>query len=211
MGPIRNSCLEELLTLQPRPLKSKFGRRLLLLFVGCAVIPIALVASISYRHVTRHLQTQSSNRLDHAAEALGQAMFERLLLLDATLRSIPPRAVAQLHDPAATPTAPSEPAPRLESQRGRGTSGRVARRNRLPDLDVTRLLSTGLDLLASRRFIALEFVADNGRRTPVFGQMAELPPLGTAERADLEAGLPLIVTRPAPRGYRRAAGLSRQR
>ena len=74
LGPVgltRNSCLEDFVTLQPRPLNSRFGRRLLVLFVGCAVVPIALVASISYRHVTRHLQTQSSNRLDHAAEALG--------------------------------------------------------------------------------------------------------------------------------------------
>ncbi len=197
------------MTLQPRSLKSRFGRRLLLLFVGCAVVPIAVVASISYRHVTRHLEAQSSNRLDHAAEALGQAMFERLLLLDATLRSIPPRAVAQLREPAVG--APSSPSPRPEvgNAHASGTRGRVIRRGRQPDLDASRLLSTGLDLLASRRFLALEFVSDAGLRTPVFGQMAEPPPLASADRADLTAGLPLIVTRPAEAGDRRVYLLRR--
>jgi diguanylate cyclase (GGDEF)-like protein len=205
VGPIRNSCLKELLSLQPRPLTSRFGRRLLVLFVGCAVIPIALVASISYRHVTRHLEAQSSNRLDHASEALGQAMFERLLLLDATLRSIPPRAVAQLRDPGAAPPPRSKAPARLGRQPGRGASSR----DRLPDFDATRMLSAGLDLLASRRFVALEFVTDNGHRTPVFGRMAELPPLGSAEQADLGANLPLIVTRPTAGGDRRVYLLRR--
>ena len=189
MGLTRNSFLEDFVTLQPRPLNSRFGRRLLVLFVGCAVVPIALVASISYRHVTRYLEAQSSSRLDHASEALAQAMFERLLLLDATLKSIPPRAVAQLLEPGTAPPIRPEPAPRVRNRRH-------------PDLDANRLLSTGLDLLASRRFAALEFVTEDGRRTPVFGRMAAQPSLGAAERADLAAGLPLIVTRPTPRGDR---------
>jgi diguanylate cyclase (GGDEF)-like protein len=207
-GPIRYSCLEDFVTLQPRPLRSRFGRRLLMLFVGCAVVPIALVASISYRHVTRHLEAQSSSRLDHASEALAQAMFERLLLLDATLKSIPPSAVRQLLDPRPLlPTRP-EPAPQHRPPRGSGTRSRLGA-ERQTDLDAGRLLSTGLDLLASRRFVALEFVADDGRRTPVFGQMAELPPVATAERADLAAGVPLIVTRPGPRGERQVYLLRR--
>ncbi|HKU60182.1 MAG TPA: hypothetical protein VJQ44_03115, partial [Gemmatimonadales bacterium] len=105
------------MTLQPRPLSSRFGRRLLVLFVACAVIPIALVATISYRHVTRHLEAQSSSRLDHASEALAQATFERLLLLDATLKSIPPGAVTQLVAPGVTPPAQRLPAPRAEQRR----------------------------------------------------------------------------------------------
>jgi diguanylate cyclase (GGDEF)-like protein len=172
-----------------------------MLFVGCAVVPIALVASISYRHVTRYLEAQSSSRLDHASEALAQAMFERLLLLDATLKSIPPIAVKQLLDPRTLPPTSTEPAPQTRLPHGSRTRTRLGA-ERQTDLDAGRWLSTGLDLLASRRFVALEFVADNGRRTPVFGQMEELPPVATAERADLAAGVPLIVTRPGPRGER---------
>ena len=179
-----------------------------MLFVGCAVVPIALVASISYRHVTRYLEAQSSSRLDHASEALAQAMFERLLLLDATLKSIPPRAVKQLLDPRTLPPTNTEPAPQIRLPHGSRTRTRLGA-ERQTDLDAGRLLSTGLDLLASRRFVALEFVADNGRRTPVFGQMEELPPVATAERADLAAGVPLIVTRPGPRGERQVYLLRR--
>ena len=114
------------MTLQPRPLKSRFGRRLLVLFVGCAVLPIALVASISYRHVTRYLEAQSSSRLDHASEALAQAMFERLLLLDATLKSIPPRAVAQLNEPGTARPSRPEPPQQPRKRRASGTPRRAA-------------------------------------------------------------------------------------
>jgi diguanylate cyclase (GGDEF)-like protein len=194
-------------TLQPRPLQSRFGRRLLVLFVGCAVVPIALVASISYRHATRHLEDQSAARLDHSAEALGRAMFERLLLLDATLKSIPPRAIAQLL--AAPPVDSSAASARPAALDPGGRGSRVAARRlnvRHPgvhhptDADAGRMLTAGLDLLASRRFLAVEFVTENGRRTPVFGQMGTLPAPTPAERADLALGVPLILTRPGPDG-----------
>ena len=83
-------------TLAPAPLQSRFGRRLLLLFVGCAVLPIALVAAVSYGHITRELRSQSEARLHQANKAMGLALYERLLLLDATLKSISPRVLRQL-------------------------------------------------------------------------------------------------------------------
>jgi diguanylate cyclase (GGDEF)-like protein len=87
------------LSRHPGPLRSRFGRRLLLLFIGCAVLPTAVVATVSYRHVTRYLLTQSETRLHQASKTFGAAIFERLLLLDATLKSVPtrdllPRAIA---------------------------------------------------------------------------------------------------------------------
>jgi diguanylate cyclase (GGDEF)-like protein len=187
-------------TLQPRPLKSRFGRRLLVLFVGCAVIPIALVASISYRHATRHLEAQGAARLDHAAEALGHAMFERLLLLDATLKSIPPLAIAQLLTTGARPDS-LDAASATESRMpvagvGTAATSGARRRGASARTQAARMLTTGLDLLARRRFVALEFVADGGRRTAVFGKMGELPQLDPAGRADLALGVPLIVTQP---------------
>jgi len=83
-------------TLPPAPLQSRFGRRLFLLFVGCAVVPIAVVAAMSYGHVARELRSQSERRLHQANKALGLAIYERLLLLDATLKSIPPQVLLQL-------------------------------------------------------------------------------------------------------------------
>ena len=57
---------------------------------------MAVLALLSYRHVKQQLYRQSENRLQQANVALGQAIFERLLLLDATLKSIPPQAILQL-------------------------------------------------------------------------------------------------------------------
>src|SRR5690242_3139441 len=94
---------------------------------------------------------------------MGLALYERLLLLDATLKSVPPEVV-------------------LEQQRARGES------------DEHGVLTMGLDLLASRRFLALEFETDGGRRIPVFGRLAERPPLTGRDRDDLRANLPLIRT-----------------
>ena len=83
------------LSRHPGPLRSRFGRRLLLLFVGCAVIPTAVVATVSYRHVTQYLIAQSETRLHQASKTFGAAIFERLLLLDATLKNIAAHAILQ--------------------------------------------------------------------------------------------------------------------
>ncbi|HET9041124.1 MAG TPA: HAMP domain-containing protein [Gemmatimonadales bacterium] len=126
------------------------------------MLPIAIVAAVSYHHVRAELRSQAERRLQQANKALGLAVYERLLLLDATLRSIPPRVLAQLRD-----AAPAQ------------ASG---------------MLNTGLDLLASRRFVALEFIGDDGRRLPVFGRLQERPSLTGGNRQDLRLGLPLILS-----------------
>ena len=72
----------------PGPLKSRFGRRLLLLFVGSTVLPTAVVATLSYRQVTRYLVAQSETSLHQASKAFGAAIFERLLMVDATLKNV---------------------------------------------------------------------------------------------------------------------------
>ncbi len=160
------------------PLQSRFGRRLLVLFVGCALVPIIVLALLSYRHVARQLRTQSEIRLHQANKALGLAIFERLLLLDATLRSIPPAALVQLG--AGTPASPLEAPPAVPDSRALGAS---------------RMLSAGLDLVTSRRLLALEFVTETGARIPIFGRLAENPLDDHGLDEDLALGLPAIVTR----------------
>ena len=76
------------LSRHPGPLRSRFGRRLLLLFVGSTVLPTAVVATLSYRQVTRYLIAQSETSLHQASKAFGTAIFERLLMLDATLKNV---------------------------------------------------------------------------------------------------------------------------
>ena len=115
-------------TFTSTPLRSRFGRRLLILFVGCALVPMAVLAVLSYRHVKQQLYRQSETRLQQANRALAQAVFERLLLLDATLKSIPPRAILQLDAAKRLPrtSAPQrKPRPKLGNQtQAGGADGR---------------------------------------------------------------------------------------
>jgi diguanylate cyclase (GGDEF)-like protein len=199
-------------TFRPKPLQSRFGRRLLVLFVGCAVVPIAVVAGVAYRHVTQQLRIQSENRLRQSSKALGLAVFERLLLLDATLKSIPRRALLPEHarshpEPAAT-VLPSQRLSRGNRPQGIGADGKfslggvVIDRGGGPkhaaperwDREASRTLIAGVDLLARQRFVALEFVLEDGdKRVPVFGQLDHLPMITADNRRDLALGLPLIL------------------
>src|SRR4051812_50014404 len=88
---------------------------------------MAVLAVLSYRHVKQQLYRQSEARLEQANRALGQAVFERLLLLDATLKSIPPRAILQLAAAKRLPqAAPPVRPPRLGNQTQTGSpDGRV--------------------------------------------------------------------------------------
>jgi diguanylate cyclase (GGDEF)-like protein len=123
-----------ILSRHPGPLRSRFGRRLLVLFIGCAVLPTAVVATVSYRHVTRYLLAQSETRLHQASKAFGAAIFERLLLLDATLKNIPASALlpSRAQAGSATPPAPildpvaSERFTALEFVPDRGTRVRLS-------------------------------------------------------------------------------------
>jgi len=63
-------------------LRSKVGRRIFVLFVVCALLPIAALAIISFSQVTKQLQQQSLTRLQQASEALGMSTIERLTLLE---------------------------------------------------------------------------------------------------------------------------------
>src|SRR5918998_1352044 len=200
------------MTLPSTPLRSRFGRRLLALFVGCAFVPMAVLAVLSYRHVKQQLYRQSENRLQQANLALGQAIFDRLLLLDATLKSIPPQAILQLLVSKQKPPAPRPlPAPpKLGNQTQTGNlDGRVAMGGIVLDrpkaasrpapsraelIAASQALIAGLDLLARQRFEAVEFVGDDGKRMEIFGRLERRPKLTSRDSSDLRLGLPLIVT-----------------
>ncbi|MBA3555270.1 MAG: EAL domain-containing protein [Gemmatimonadales bacterium] len=100
-------------------MRSRFGRRLLLLFVGCAVVPTAVVATMSYRHVTQYLIAQSETRLHQASKTFGAAIFERLLLLDGTLKNLAAHPILQV-SAGGSSSRPGLPA--LDPSAGRGFS-----------------------------------------------------------------------------------------
>ncbi len=215
------------MTFPSTPLRSRFGRRLLALFVGCAFVPMAVLAALSYRQVKQQLYRQSENRLQQANLALNQAVFDRLLLLDATLKSIPPQVILQLYraQRKLTPAPKPKPKPQVISRLGPGNQtqtgnldGRVAMGGILLDrrpkpapigqaqpspsraelIAASQALIAGLDLLARQRFVAVEFVGDDAKHIEIFGRLARRPNLTSRDSSDLRLGLPLIVTEHLP-------------
>jgi putative nucleotidyltransferase with HDIG domain len=69
-------------------LRSKVARRIFLLFVLCALLPIAALAIVSFGHVTQELNRQSQRRLHQASKAIALGIYERLLLLEGEMRIV---------------------------------------------------------------------------------------------------------------------------
>jgi len=72
--------------IEPRFLRSKVGRRIVLLFILCALLPIGGLAIVSFTQVTNQLNEQSRQRLREASKSKGMAILERLTLLELALR-----------------------------------------------------------------------------------------------------------------------------
>jgi diguanylate cyclase (GGDEF)-like protein len=72
-------------------LGSRFGHRLLLLFVVCALVPACAVAWLSYRSASRQLTGQSRQQLASISSATAKTLFGRLEFLEADLRKAAPR------------------------------------------------------------------------------------------------------------------------
>ena len=60
-------------------LKSKVGRRLLLLFISCSIAPLAIALYLSFSHATDQLYQQSEARLRHESKSVGLAVLRELL------------------------------------------------------------------------------------------------------------------------------------
>jgi len=73
-------------------LQSRFGQRLLLLFVFCAIVPTCAVGWLSFQSTAAQLTQQSWERLASLAGSAGRALFDRLDFLEADLRKAAPRA-----------------------------------------------------------------------------------------------------------------------
>ena len=69
-------------------LRSKVGRRIFLLFIACALIPIGGLAVLSFGLVSRELSEHSRERLRQAAKSAGMAIVQELYLLDTGLERL---------------------------------------------------------------------------------------------------------------------------
>jgi putative nucleotidyltransferase with HDIG domain len=72
--------------LKSKFLRSKVARRIFVLFVACALLPMAVFTTLSFIQVSRQLRTQNQRQLQQAAKSLGLAVYERLTILDSDLQ-----------------------------------------------------------------------------------------------------------------------------
>jgi len=71
---------------EARFLRSRVARRVFLLFVTCALLPVGVFAVLAYRQVTGQLERDARDELRTEAKALGMSTYERIFLLDQGLR-----------------------------------------------------------------------------------------------------------------------------
>ena len=68
--------------------QSRIGRRILGLFVLCALVPTSILGWVSYRQVTEQLIVQASARLKQESKSQGMVLYNHLLTLTADLDRI---------------------------------------------------------------------------------------------------------------------------
>ncbi len=69
-------------------LRSKVARRIFMLFVLSALLPIATLALLSFHQVSQQLYTDGQRQLHRDSKAIGMALLEKLSSLETTLRFI---------------------------------------------------------------------------------------------------------------------------
>lgn len=92
-------------------LTSRLGRRIFLLFVSCALIPILILAFFSFTRVTRQLQRQAELQLQAEAKAAAMSILERLSLAASSLQHLTMGMRAIETWPATVPVLPETEVP----------------------------------------------------------------------------------------------------
>ncbi len=75
-------------TVQRSPFRSKVARRIVLLFFCSTLVPLCVTGLVSLRQVSQQLLDDSRIRLRNDSKALGMALYERLLFLEADLKQL---------------------------------------------------------------------------------------------------------------------------
>jgi hypothetical protein len=77
--------------------------------------------------------------------------------------------------------------------KGATTTASDNARRRAELIEASKALIAGLDLLARQRFVAVEFIGDDGKGVEIFGRLTRRPRLSSRDSSDLRLGLPLIT------------------
>jgi len=78
---------------------SKIARRIFVLFVSCALIPILCLSIVSYIRVTKQLREQSFKLLKQSVTGYAYSVYERLIFLDTELQLMASSVNAALNAP----------------------------------------------------------------------------------------------------------------
>jgi len=73
--------------LTTRSFRTRVARRIFLLFIICALVPVSVLSGISYWTVYNQLQNQARNYLRQECKSLSISIYERLLLFRSELKS----------------------------------------------------------------------------------------------------------------------------
>jgi putative nucleotidyltransferase with HDIG domain len=84
---------------------SKIARRIFVLFVSCALLPIFGLSIISYGHVAKQLNEQSYQRLKQSVKGHGLSIYERLIFIETELQFFASSLKKPLQTPGQTPLA----------------------------------------------------------------------------------------------------------
>jgi putative nucleotidyltransferase with HDIG domain len=69
-------------------LRSKVARRIFVLFILCALLPITILAILTYSNMTHQLRQQTQRELKQTSKSIGMAIFERLVLIESEMRMV---------------------------------------------------------------------------------------------------------------------------
>jgi putative nucleotidyltransferase with HDIG domain len=84
-------------------MRSKVARRIFLLFICCALIPITALALFSFGHITRQLNVTTQRQLHQTSKDIGMYIYERLLFLEAEMKMVASVISTMQHTVSPTP------------------------------------------------------------------------------------------------------------
>lgn len=134
-------------------LQSKVARRISILFILCALLPISVLAVISYSHVTAQLHEQAQQRLRQASKAAGMAVYERLTVLESEMKLLAAQLRVSVEHSAMAPIGRDRLADRFSGMAIQRAGTIVPLFGRTPssfpvDPDQRRYLETGKTVLS---------------------------------------------------------------
>jgi putative nucleotidyltransferase with HDIG domain len=69
-------------------LRSKVARRIFVLFILCALLPITILAIFTYSNMTKQLRQQTQRELQQTSKSMGMGIFERLVLIESEMQMV---------------------------------------------------------------------------------------------------------------------------